>query len=132
MITFRQKDFNRKALKKVSESKLVGFFNKNKSAISAGTGIVGGGIGATNLSINLKRRDNEEKFQKEQIEATKRLADALENLEDEEVKEEIQRRKKLFRRSQRPYTRDYYLPEPIEKTKKAIEDSQKAKKKNKK
>lgn len=133
MITFRQKIFNNtKVLRELGEkSKLVNFFNKNKSAISAGTGIVGGGIGATNLSINLKRRDNEEQFQKDQIEATRRLADALEglDLEDDEVKEEIKRRKKLFKKSQRPYVRDRYLPEPIEMV---IEETKKSKKKKKK
>lgn len=121
MIIFRQKNFGKISFrrgKKVvdgvketyGKSKFGRWADKNKSTIGIVTGISGTSLGTANLSIALKRSQNEKKFQKEQIDATKKLTEAIENSNQEELK----KNKKLVKKSQKPYTRDYYLPKPVE------------------
>lgn len=121
MIIFRQKNFGKISFrrgKKVvgdvkgayEKSKFGRWADKNKSTIGIVTGISGTSLGTANLSIALKRSQNEKKFQKEQIDATKKLTEAIENSNQEELK----KNKKLVKKSQKPYTRDYYLPKPVE------------------
>jgi hypothetical protein len=115
MIMFRQKNFGKvnifrkgsKIDKAVEKGKDI--WNNNKAEI----GVIGTGISALNLGINVSRGNNEKKFQKEQIDATKKLTDAIENSNQEELK----KNKKLVKKSQKPYTRNYYLPKPVENLK---------------
>ena len=69
----------------------------------------------------MRRRDNEKKFQKEQIEATNNLTKAIEGKQDkEETKRVLKSKRRTLKRSQKPYTRDYYLPKPVEDLKENI------------
>lgn len=121
MIILRQKNFGKISFRKgqkvvdgvkgaYEKSKPGKWADKNKSTIGIITGISGTALGTANLSIALKRSQNEKKFQKEQIDATKKLTDAIENSNQEELK----KNKKLVKKSQKPYTRNYYLPKPVE------------------
>ncbi len=121
MIILRQKNFSRVSFRKgkkvvdgvkeaYEKSKPGQWADKNKNTIGIVTGITGTALGTVNLSIALKRSQNEKKFQKEQIDATKKLTKAIENSNQEELK----KNKKLVKKSQKPYTRDYYLPKPVE------------------
>lgn len=80
------------------------------------------GLGALNLGINLKRGRNEERFQKDQIDATNKLSDIIANLDNEgksvenldngdkkKLKKELKKQKKLLKHSQKPYVSEGYL-----------------------
>jgi hypothetical protein len=69
-------------------------------------------LSTTSIGIALKRSKNEKKFQKDQVSATEKLTEAIEKSNNNELKRS--RNKKLIKRSQKPYTRDYYLPKPVE------------------
>ena len=121
MIMFRQKNFGKvrifrkgsRADKVVEKGK--GIWDNNKAEI----GVIGTGISALNLGINVSRGKNEKKFQKEQIEATNKLTDAI-NSTTSENKQTLKRKKKLIKASQKPYIRDKSLPKPIEDVKDKI------------
>lgn len=121
MIMFRQKNFGKanifrkgsKIDKAVEKGKEV--WNNNKAEI----GVIGTGISALNLGINVSRGNNEKKFQKEQIEATNKLTDAI-NSTTSEKKQTLRKRKRLVKISQKPYMRDKSLPKPIEDVKDKI------------
>lgn len=121
MIMFRQKNFGKirifrkgsKADRVVEKGKEV--WDKNKAEI----GVVGTGIGIVNLGVNLNRGRNEKKFQKEQIDATNKLTDAI-NSTTTEKKQTLRRKKKLIKASQKPYVRDTSLPKPLEDVKDKI------------
>lgn len=100
-ISFKPKELGKKALKTAKENPL--------AAVGTVSSI---GFGSFNASVALNRSKNEKKFQKEQIEATNRLTEAIEN--DEKSKTKLKSKKKLVKKSQKPYTRDYYLPKPVE------------------
>lgn len=113
MIEFRQKEFG-------AQKKLI--FRPKDWLPELGKTIKNNPLTAVNtvlstsaLGINMRRRDNEKKFQKEQIEATNNLTKAIEGKQDkEETKRVLKARKRTLKRSQKPYTRDYYLPKPVE------------------
>ena len=116
MIVFRRKEFSIK-------------FQPKEWAKSLGETIKENPLTATNtvlsvsaLGINMKRRDNEKKFQREQIKATNDLVKAIEDSQskDGETKEVLKKKKRTLKRSQKPYTRDYYLPKPVEDLKENI------------
>lgn len=121
MIMFRQKNFGKirifrkgsKADQVVEKGKEV--WDKNKAEI----GVVGTGIGIVNLGVNLNRGRNEKKFQKEQIDATNKLTDAI-NSTTTEKKQTLKRKRKLIKASQKPYVRDTSLPKPLEDVKDKI------------
>jgi hypothetical protein len=100
-VSFRLKKWGSKALKTAKENPL--------STIGTVSSI---GFGSFNASVALNRSKNEKKFQKEQIEATNRLTEAIEK--DEKAKTKLKTKRRLIKRSQKPYTRDYYLPKPVE------------------
>lgn len=100
-ISFKPKELGKKALKTAKENPI--------AAVGAVSSV---GFGSFNASVALNRSKNEKKFQKEQIEATNRLTEAIEN--DEKSKTKLKSKKKLVKKSQKPYTRDYYLPKPVE------------------
>lgn len=118
---FRQKNFGKvrifrkgsRADKAIEKGK--GFWDNNKAEI----GVIGTGISALNLGINVSRGKNEKKFQKEQIEATNKLTDAI-NSTTSDNKQTLKRKKKLIKASQKPYIRDKSLPKPIEDVKDKI------------
>lgn len=119
MIEFRQKEFG-------VQKKLI--FRPKDWLPELGKTIKNNPLTAVNtvlstsaLGINMRRRDNEKKFQKEQIEATNNLTKAIEGKQDkEETKNVLKARKKTLKKSQKPYTRDYYLPKPVEDLKENI------------
>ena len=121
MILFRQKTFGKisifrrgsRADKAIEKGK--GVWNNNKAEI----GVIGTGISALNLGINVSRGKNEKKFQKEQIEATNQLTDAI-NSTTSEKKQTLRKKKRLIKASQKPYIRDKSLPKPIEGVKDKI------------
>ena len=99
--SFRLKKWGNKTLKTAKENPL------------AAVGTVSSlGFGSFNASVALNRSKNEKKFQKEQIEATNRLTEAIEK--DEKAKTKLKTKRRLIKKSQKPYTRDYYLPKPVE------------------
>jgi len=119
MIEFRQKEFG-------AQKKLIfrpkdwlpelGKTIKNNPLTAVNTG-----LSVSALGINMRRRDNEKKFQKEQIEATNNLTKAIEGKQDkEETKRLLKSKRRTLKRSQKPYTRDYYLPKPVEDLKENI------------
>ena len=118
---FRQKNFGKirifrkgsKADQVVEKGKEV--WDKNKAEI----GVVGTGIGIVNLGVNLNRGRNEKKFQKEQIDATNKLTDAI-NSTTTEKKQTLKRKRKLIKASQKPYVSDTSLPKPLEDVKDKI------------
>ena len=67
-ISFKPKEWGSKALKTAKENPL--------AAVGTVSSI---GFGGFNASVALNRSKNEKKFQKEQIEATNRLTEAIEN-----------------------------------------------------
>ena len=121
MILFRQKTFGKisifrrgsRADKAIEKGKDV--WNNNKAEI----GVIGTGISALNLGINISRGNNEKKFQKEQIDATNKLTDAI-NSTTSEKKQTLRKKKRLVKMSQKPYMRDKSLPKPIENVKDKI------------
>jgi hypothetical protein len=123
MIEFRQKIFGKPLGKTIEKGKKV--WKENKATI----GVIGTGISAVNLGINLSRGNNEKKFQKEQIEATNRLTNAINSTSDEN-RETLKKKKKTIKVSQKPYVRDKSLPEPIEKAKEKSLETIKIKRKS--
>ena len=89
MIEFRQKIFGKPLGKTIEKGKKV--WKENKATI----GVIGTGISAVNLGINLSRGNNEKKFQKEQIEATNRLTNAINSTSDEN-RETLKKKKKTI------------------------------------
>ena len=79
MIEFKNKDFSEKGKKVFNTVKDVGSI---AGPIMAGTG----------LAVNFTRKNNEENFQKEQIEATNRLAAILEEVDKKEAKKKTSKR----------------------------------------
>jgi hypothetical protein len=123
MVEFRQKNFGKPLRKAVEKGKKV--WDENKATI----GVIGTGISAVNLGINLSRGKNEKKFQQEQVEATNRLTDAINSTSDENRKT-LKRKKRTIKVSQKPYVRDKSLPEPIEKAKEKSLETIKIKRKS--
>lgn len=118
MIMFRQKNFGKvRIFRKGSRADKVVEKAKENPLATIGT-ISSVGFGSFNAAVALKRSKNEKKFQKEQIEATNKLTEAIEN--SEKSRETLKKKKRVLKRSQKPYTRDYYLPKPIEDVKDKI------------
>ena len=118
MIMFRQKNFGKiKIFRKGGKmDKVVEKAKENPLATIGTASSVG--FGSFNAAVALKRSKNEKKFQKEQIEATNKLTEAIEN--SEKSKETLKKKKRTLKKSQKPYTRDYYLPKTVEDIKDKI------------
>lgn len=113
MIEFRQKEFG--AQKKLIFRPKDWFPELGKTIKNNPLTAVNTVLSTSALGINMRRRDNEKKFQKEQIEATNNLTKAIEGKQDkEETKKVLKSKRRTLKRSQKPYTRDYYLPKPVE------------------
>ena len=116
MIKFRLKTFSkfRTGVKKTID-KGKDIWDNHKAEI----GVVGTGISAVNLATNLHRGNNEKKFQKEQIEATNKLTNAI-NSTNSETKELLKKNRRLIKKSQKPYVQDRSSVKPIEDIKNNI------------
>lgn len=118
MILFRQKTFGKISIFRRG-GKLDKVVEKAKENPLATIGMTSSiGFGSFNAAIALKRSKNEKKFQKEQIEATNNLTKAIEG--NDNSRETLKKKKRILKKSQKPYTRDYYLPKTVENVKDKI------------
>lgn len=103
--SWKPKDIKDKAIKAVKDNPLTA----GNTVLSVGS-----------IGIAVKRSKNEKKFQKEQIDATNELTKAIEE-NNNTAREVMKKKKKTLKKSQKPYTRDYYLPKPVEDVKDSVE-----------